>query len=139
MSDTKFEGPLLIGIADRGSSTTNTHGYVPAVRTGTLDQAAPSLTLRVPPCVVTKLAFVPTSAFVGTDPVSSMNVTFKNGDITLGVVTASAATRYHQTTVVSGAVFDATADLTITLSAVSTTLFTSGGGRAYVEILKTTG
>lgn len=133
----KFLGPMLIGIADRAVAATNTAGYVPAVRVGTVNQAAPSLTLRVPPCVVTKLAFVPTSAFTGTDPVSAMNVTFSNGDITLGVVTASANTRYHQTTVVSGAVFDVTADLTITLSALSTTTFTGGGGRAFVEILKT--
>ncbi len=137
MASTKFEGPLLVGIADRSDSTTNTAGYVPAVRIGTVSQAAPSLSMRIPPCVVTKLGFVPTSAFTGTDPVSAMNITFANGSIVLGVVTASANTRYHQMTVVSGAVFDVTADLTVTLSALSTTVFTGGGGRAFVEFIKT--
>ena len=133
----KFLGPMMIGIADRAVAATNTAGYVPAVRVGTLSQAAPSLTLRVPPCVVTKLGFVPTSAFTGDDPVSAMVVTFADGTKVLGIVTASAASRYHQNTVVSAAVFDVTADLTITLSALSTTVFTGGGGRAFVEILKT--
>lgn len=137
MPSTKFDGPVLIGIADRADATTNTAGYVPAVRTGTLSQVAPSLSLRIPPCVVTKLAFVPTSAFTGTDAVSAMNVTFANGTVVLGVVTASANTRYHETVVVSGAIFDTTANLTITLSALSTTVFTGGGGRAFVEIIKT--
>lgn len=137
MSITKIEGPLMIGIADRADAATNTAGYVPAVRMGTLSQAAPSLTLRVPPCVVRKLGFVPTSAFAGTDPVSAMVVTFANGTIVLGAVTASANTRYHETAVVSGAVFDVTADLTVTLSALSTTVFTGGGGRAFIDILKT--
>ncbi len=137
MPSTKLEGPLLIGIADRADEATNTAGYVPAIRIGTISQAAPSLSLRIPPCVVTKLGFVPTSAFTGTDPVSAMNVTFSNGSIVLGIVTASANTRYHQTTVVSGAVFDVTANLTVTLSALSTTVFTGGGGRAFIEMIKT--
>lgn len=137
MASTKFDGPLLIGIADRANSANNTAGYVPAIRIGTLDQTAPTLTMRIPPCVVTKLGFVPTSSFTGTDPVSAMNITFANGTIVLGVVTASASTRYHQTSVVSGAVFDTTANITVTLSALSTTVFTGGGGRAYVEYIKT--
>lgn len=137
MPTTKFDGPVLIGIADRANAATNTAGYVPAVRVGTLSQVAPSVTLRVPPCVVTKLGFVTTSAFTGTDSVSAMNVTFSNGSIVLGVVTASANTRYHEQAVVSGAVFDVTADLTVTLSALSTTVFTGGGGRVYIEIIKT--
>ncbi len=137
MAVQKFEGPLLLGIADRAVAATNTAGYIPAVRIGTVSQAAPSLTMRIPPCVVTKLGFVPTSAFTGTDPVSAMNVTFSNGSIVLGIVTASAATKYHQMAVVSGAVFDVTADLTVTLSALSTTVFTGGGGRCFVEFIKT--
>ena len=133
----KFLGPVLIGIADRAVAAQNTAGYVPAVRVGTVNHAAPSLTMRIPPCVVTKLGFVPTSAFTGDDPVSAMVVTFADGTKVLGVVTASAATKYHQQTVVSAAVFDVTADLTITLSALSTTVFTGGGGRAFIEFLKT--
>jgi len=137
MPGVKFDGPIQIGIADRADITTNTAGYVPAIRIGTVNFTSPSLAVRIPPCVITKLGFVPTSAFTGTDPVSAMNITFSNGDITLGVVTASAATRYHQQAVVSGAVIDVTANLTITLSALSTTVFTGGGGRAFVEFIKT--
>lgn len=133
----KFLGPILLGIADRAVAAQNTAGYVPAVRTGAVNQTSPSLTMRIPPCVVTKLGFVPTSAFTGDDPVSAMNVTFANGSIVLGVVTASANTRYHQQAVVSGAVIDVTANITVTLSALSTTVFTGGGGRAFIEFLKT--
>jgi hypothetical protein len=134
MSRTTFTGPLALG-EDTGNATTRTISYVPCRRVVLLSQATPSATIALPPCVVTKTAFVPTSAFTGTDPVSAMNITFAQGSIVHNVVIASANTKYHESTTVSGAVYDASANMTITLSALSTTVFTGGGGRAFIEYL----
>lgn len=135
MSETNFSGPITIG--DRtGVPATDTRGYVSGRRIALLSQASPSVTIPIPAkSVVSKCAFVPTSAFTGTDPVSAMNITFAAGSVVLAIVPASANTTYHETTRVSGAVFDASANITITLSAQSTTVFTGGGGRAYVEYI----
>lgn len=135
MSRTNFTGPLSFG-EQTGIPTTDTRGWVPGRQVKNLSQASPSVTFQIPPkSVVTKNAFVPTSAFMGTDPVSAMNVTFANGTIVHSIVPVSAATRYAESTVVSGAVYDDGGTLTATLSAQSTTVFTGGGGRAYVEYI----
>jgi hypothetical protein len=135
MSRTNFTGPISFG-EDTGSPTTDTRGWVSGRRVVLLSQAASLKTIAIPAgTVVTKCGFVPTSAFTGTDPVSAMNITFRNGTIVLGVIPASADTRYHETTIVSGAVFDASANLTVSLSAQSTTVFTGGGGRAFIEYI----
>lgn len=136
MSSTNFSGPLTIG-ENTGNATTRTLSYVPCRRVIPVSQSSPSATVALPPCVLTKTAFVPTSAFTGTDPVSAMVVTFAQGTIVHNQITASANTRYHESTFVSGAVYDASANLTVTLSALSTTTFTGGGGRAYIEYLVT--
>lgn len=136
MTSTTFTGPLCIG-EYTGNTTTETRSFVPGRRQVNLSQASPSATLTIPAkSTIVKLAFVPTSAFTGTDPVSAMNVTFANGTLVHGVVTASAASRYHESTFVSAAeAYDTGGTMTITLSALSTTVFTGGGGRAFVEYL----
>lgn len=137
MSRTNFTGPVSFGeILD--ASGADSRAFMPGRRVLNLSQAAPSATVRIPPkSVVTKTAFVPTSAFTGTDPVSAMNVTFANGTQVHNVITASAATKYHESTTVSAAVYDDGGTLTVTLSALSTTVFTGGGGRAFVEFITT--
>lgn len=130
---TNWTGPLTFGEYD---GATDTRAYVPGRRVVRLSQAAPSATIPIPAkTVVTKTGFVPTSAFTGTDPVSAMNITFANGTLVHNVVTASAATKYHESTTVSAAVYDTAGTMTVTLSALSTTVFTGGGGRAYVEYI----
>jgi hypothetical protein len=137
MGTTNFSGPVTLG-EQTGAPTTDTRGFVRAVRIVTLSQATSLVNISIPPkSVVMRLGFVPTSAFTGTDPVSAMNVTFRNGTIVHGIVTASADTKYHEVAIVSGAVYDTSAVMTVTLSALSTTVFTGGGGRAYVDILTT--
>lgn len=135
MSTTNFTGPITFGEVT-GIASTDTRGYVQGTKIIQLSQAAPRANITIPAnSVVTKLGFVPTSAFTGDDPVSAMTITFAAGTVTLGVVTASAATRYHQQAVVSGAIFDTAAVVSASLSALSTTVFTGGGGRAFIEFL----
>lgn len=135
MSRTNFTGPLSVGSFD-GSSAGETRAWVPGRRVVNLTQAAPSATIPIPAnTVITKVASVTTSAYTGTDPVSAMNVTFANGTIVHAIVPVSAATRYAESTVVSGAIYDTAGTLTVTLSAQSTTVFTGGGCRAYVEYI----
>lgn len=135
MARTHITGPLIIGVTE-GVPGTDTRAYVPCRRVLNLDQTAPSMSVLIPArSVITKTAFVPTSAFTGTDPVSAMNITFANGSLVHNIITASAATKYHESTVVSAAIYDTAATCTVTLSALSTTVFTGGGGRAYIEYI----
>lgn len=135
MSRTHFDGPLIIG-SNPGAPGLDTRSYIPCRRVMTLDQTAPSASILIPArSVITKTGFVPTSAFTGTDPVSAMNITFANGSLVHNIITASAATKYHESTTVSAAIYDTASTCTATLSALSTTTFTGGGGRAYVEYI----
>lgn len=136
MSRTHIDGPLLIGPANPGAPGLDTRGYVKAARVLLLDQTIPSASVLIPArSVITKVSFVPTSAFAGTDPVSAMNITFANGSLVHAIITASAATKYHESTNVSAAIYDTASTCTATLSALSTTVFTGGGGRAYIEYI----
>jgi len=135
MSSTNFTGPLTIGSVT-GIPETDTRGFVSCIKIIQLSQATPRGNVTVPAnSVAIRLGFVPTSAFTGDDPVSAMNITFTKGTEVMGVVTASAATRHHQQTVVSAAIFDTAAVVSASLSALSTTVFTGGGGRAFIEFL----
>ena len=135
MSTTNFTGPITHGEVT-GNPETDTRGYVPGIKIIQLSQGSPRGNVTLPAkTVVTKLGFVPTSAFTGDDPVSAMTITFAAGTVTLGIVTASAATKYHQMAVVSGAVLDASTVVSAALSALSTTVFTGGGGRAFIEYI----
>lgn len=132
---TNFTGPLTIGSVT-GRDDTDTRGWVSAIKIIQLSQGTPRGNITIPGnSVAIRLGFVPTSAFTGDDPVSAMNITFTRGTEVMGVVTASAATRHHQQTVVSAAIFDTAAVVSASLSALSTTVFTGGGGRAFIEFL----
>ena len=135
MTTTNFLGPVTFG-DNGGAPSLDTRAYMPGRRVMRLSQASPSATCPIPArSVITKTGFVPTSAFTGDDPVSAMNITFANGSLVHNIVTASAATKYHESTTVSAAVYDTAGTLTVTLSALSTTVFTGGGGRAFVEYI----
>jgi hypothetical protein len=135
MSRTNFTGPVSFG-ENSGTANGDLRGFVPGRKVALLSQSSPSASVPIPPrSVVTKTGFVPTSAFTGTDPVSAMNVTFANGTLVHNIVTASAATKYHESTTVSAALYDDGGTMTITLSALSTTVFTGGGGRAFIEYI----
>jgi hypothetical protein len=64
-----------------------------------------------------------------------MSIKFSNGTNLMADITASANTRYHESTFVSAAVLDVATTVDATLSALSTTVFTGGGGRAYIEYI----
>lgn len=134
MPSTNFSGPVTTGL-DTGAESTKTIAFVPVRQVVNLDSGDATKTVAIQPnSTVVNLGFVPTSAFTGGDSVTAMNVTFSNGDVVHGVVVASAATRYTEVAFVSGAnVYDSSANMTIALSAASTTTFTGGGGRAYIE------
>lgn len=134
MSTTNFTGPLTVG-EKTGRDSTDTRGYVARRYIREVSFTNQSVTITIPPkSVVTKTGYIPTSAFTGTDPVSAMNITFANGTLVHNIVTASAASKYHESTTVSAADYDTGGTMTITISALSTTTFTGGGGRAFVEI-----
>lgn len=135
MSTTNFTGPITFGEVT-GNTQTDTRGYVPGRKIIQLSQGTPRGNITVPGnSVVTKCAFVPTSAFTGDDPVSAMVITFTTGTQVLAAITASAATKYHESTAVSAAIFDTAAVVSASLSALSTTVFTGGGGRAFIEYI----
>lgn len=135
MTTTNFTNPITFG-TNTGVPDTDTRAFVPGRKVILLSQAAPRQNVTIPDnSIVTKLAFVPTSAFTGTDPVSAMNITFTTGTQVLGVITASANTRYHESTFVSAAVFDTAAVVSASLSALSTTVFTGGGGIAFIDYI----
>jgi hypothetical protein len=135
MATTNFTGPVTFGEVT-GNSDTDTRGFMPGRKVLALSQAAPRANTMIPAnSVVTKCSFIPTSAFTGTDPVSAMNITFTTGTQILAVITASAATRYHESTFVSAALFDTQAVVSASLSALSTTVFTGGGGLAFIDYI----
>lgn len=138
MSSTNFNGPITIG-EKTGNVTTQTYAYVPASMIIEMGVGNSTVTVPMPPdSILTGLAFVHTSAFTGTDAVSAMNVTFTTGTVQMAQfsVSAGTVTKYSRSTNVSGAVFDTSGNVTIAISAVSTTVFTGGGGRAMIEYIK---
>lgn len=137
MTETNFEGPLSVGDVT-GIPNTDTRGFVRLSKRVIIGQAQPRQVVTISPdSVVTGFGFVPTSAFTGTDPVSALSVNFgTSADPNQhGVVTVSAATRYTEQVAafVSGATFDDGGTIVVTISAVSTTTFTGGGGRAFIH------
>lgn len=139
---TLFKAPLRIGDINSGNPQTETRGFVPCMKIVLLSQAQPRMIVSLPPSsTLLKLGAVPTSAFTGTDPVSAMNVNFGNSADSqhYGVVVVSANSQLRETTLVSAATdFDASgATIVVTLSALSTTVFTGGGVRAFIHYVTT--
>lgn len=138
MAKTNFSGPITTG-EETGNPNTSTINYVPAYRIITLDSTNHTKTIPIPPnSIVTNLAFVVTSAFAGGDAVTAMNVSFTNGaSLAMSNFSVSAVSRFSESGAVSAAIYDASGNMTIALSAIGTTVFTGGGGRAMVEFIST--
>ena len=139
MTNTIFQGPLGTGTAT-GVPTTDTRGYISVIKSVPLSQAAPRQIVTIPQgSILTMLEAVQTSAFTGDDPVSSMSVNFGNSaDAThYGAIQVSALVQIRQVVNVSAPTdFDTAAGtIVLTLSAVSTTVFTGGGVRAFIHFL----
>ena len=137
MSETNFEGPLSVGDVT-GIPQTDTRGFVRLSKRVVIGAGQTRQVVSLAPdSVVTGFGFVPTSAFTGGDSVTALSVNFgSSADPNQhGVVTVSAATRYTEAVdaFVSAAVFDSGGTMVVTISAVSTTTFTGGGGRAFIH------
>lgn len=137
---TTFNTPLVTvgsgGIT--GNAQTETTGFVAASKVVSLGggSTAPRQVVTIPPgSFLTRLGAFTTSAFAG--DVSAVNVNFGNsGQATrYGVISVSALGLVRTATVSAAADFDAGSTIIITGSAVSTTTFTSGGFRAFVEYI----
>lgn len=136
MTSTHFSGPVVQGEIT-GNPQTQTIAYSKVVAVTNVGFGATRAILSIPPkSTLLNLGAVPTSAFTGTDPVSAMTVSFGNSaqNVYFGQVVVSANTRTGNSTPVSGASeFDNGGTIVINLSALSTTVFTGGGVRAFVE------
>jgi hypothetical protein len=139
---TTFQTPLKTVGADgiTGNSQTETTGYVHASKVVSLGggAAAPRAIVTLPPfSTLTGLRAVPTSAFAS--DVSAVNVNWGNSaQATRYGIIAVSALGALRSAAVSGAVdFDAGGTIVITASAVSTSVFTAGGVRAFIEYITT--
>lgn len=133
---TKFTTPLkTVGPGgDTGNSQTQTIGYVNSTKVLSLGVLNKRQIITLPPfsSPVSLYAF-PTSAFEA--DVSAMLVNFGNSaDAThYGVIAVSALGQLRAAPVSAAGEFDAGGTIVVTVSAVSTTTFTQGGVRAFVE------
>lgn len=131
----KTQGPG----GDTGNSQTETSGFVRAMKVVSLGATGGNVRrviVSIPPfSTVTGLEAVPTSAFAA--DVSAALVNWGNSaDAThYGVIAVSALGAVRSAAVSAGTEFDSGGTIIITVSAVSTTTFTTGGVRAFVSYL----
>jgi len=137
---TTFTAPLKVAGPNQpsGNPQTDTIGYVHCTKFVSLDSTTSRAVITLPPnSLLTSGRGVATSAFSA--DVSALNVNFGNSSqaTRYGVISVSAVGQVRSA-VVSGATdFDNGGTIVITVSAVSTTTFTSGGVRAFVEYIVT--
>lgn len=138
---TTFNVPLKV-VGDNGITgdpTTDTQAYVHTSKVVYLGPGSESRKIiTIPPkSTLTNLRATATSAFA-TD-VSAANVSWGNSAqaTRYGVISVSALGLMRGATVSAGTDFDTGGTLVITLSAVSTTTFTAGGARAFIEYITT--
>lgn len=136
---THFTAPLIV-IAPgdpTGNAQTNGAGYVLATKIRSMGSGTTSrMVVTIPPYSTLKqLSAVPTSAFAS--DVSAVNVSFGNSaDAThYGVIAVSAVGNLRLAPVSAATEFDAGGTIVITVSAVSTTTFTTGGVRAFISFV----
>lgn len=135
---TTFTTPLKSqGTAgDTGNSQTETSGYVNANKTLSLGVSNTRQIVSIPPfSTLIALRACVTSAGAPVDPVSAFNVSFGNSGQAgrYGVVGVSAVGRIGSAIVSASTDFDAGGTIVVVVSAVSTTTFTAGGVRAFIE------
>lgn len=138
---TTFQTPLKTQGAsgDTGNSQTETSGFVHASKVLSLGATGGNVRRAIVSLpefsTLTGLRAVPTSAFAA--DVSAVSVSWGNSaDATRYGVIAVSALGALRSASVSGAVdFDDGGTVVITVSAVSTTTFTAGGVRAFIEYI----
>lgn len=138
---TTFQTPLkTIGASgDTGNTQTETSGFVHTTKTVSLGATGNNTRraiVSLPPfSTIVNLRAVPTSAFAA--DVSAALVNWGNSaDAThYGVIAVSAVGGLRMAAVSAATEFDAGGTVVITVSAVSTTTFTTGGVRAFVDYI----
>lgn len=137
---TTFQAPLKIVGANgiTGNSQTETTAFVKSTKVVSLGggSTAPRTIITLPPKSTFLSAIaIATSAFSA--DVSAVNVNFGNSSqaTRYGVISVSAIGAVRSATVSAADDFDSGGTIVITGSAVSTTTFTSGGFRAFIEYL----
>lgn len=139
---TTFQAPLKIVGKDgiTGSSVTDTQGYTHCTKVLSLGGGATAprqiITLPNKAMLINLCAFA-TSAFSA--DVSAVNVSWGNSaDAThYGIIAVSAVGQIRGATVSAAGEFDTGGTIIVVASAVSTTTFTTGGVRAFVEYIVT--
>jgi len=139
---TTFQAPLKIVGKDgiTGNSVTDTQGYTHCTKVISLagGSTAPRQIVTLPSnAMLTNLRAFATSAFAA--DVSAVSVSWGNSaDAThYGTIAVSAVGQVRGATVSAAGEFDAGGTIIIVASAVSTTTFTTGGVRAFVEYVVT--
>lgn len=139
---TNFQAPLKVMGKDgiTGNATTDTQAYVQCTKVVPLGggSTAPRQIVTLPSnAMLTNLRAFATSAFAA--DVSAVNVSWGNSaDAThYGIIAVSAVGQIRGATVSAAGEFDAGGTIIIVASAVSTTTFTTGGVRAFVEYVVT--
>ncbi len=135
---TTFQVPLKTQGAsgDTGNSQTETSGFVHSSKVLSLGSGNSRQIVTLPPfSTLTGLRALPTSAFAA--DVSAVNVNWGNSAqaTRYGVIAVSALGALRTASVSGAADFDAGGTIVVTVSAVSTTTFTSGGVRAFIEYI----
>lgn len=137
---TTFQTPLKTEGANggTGNSQTETSGFVHASKVISLGggATAPRAIVTLPPfSTLTGLRAIPTSAFAA--DVSAVNVNWGNSAqaTRYGVIAVSALGSLRAAAVSAATDFDAGGTIVVTVSAVSTTTFTAGGVRAFIEYI----
>ncbi len=140
MATTNFTGPLSVG-QKTGDPTTDTRGFARLTKQVSLGSGADSRkTVSFPGKVtILNLAAVPSSAFGPSDQVASAaRVSFgTSSDATrYGIVPVSGLGVLNEVRASAGTDFDAATIMVLALSAQTTTTFTSGGARAFIEYIQ---
>jgi hypothetical protein len=138
---TTFQVPLKTQGAngDTGNSQTETSGFVHSSKVLSLGATGGNsrrAIVTLPPfSTLTGLRALPTSAFAA--DVSAALVSWGNSaDVTrYGVIAVSALGALRTASVSAGVDFDAGGTIVVVVSAVSTTTFTQGGVRAFIEYI----
>jgi len=137
---TVFQTPLeTVGPnGETGNPQTDTVGFVSCRKVLSLGggSTAPRRIVTLPPfSTLIGLGALPTSALAA--DVSAVNVNWGNSAqaTRYGVIAVSALGAFRAATVSAGVDFDNGGTIVVTVSAVGTTTFTTGGVRAFIEYI----
>jgi hypothetical protein len=142
MAITTFSGPIRTG-EDVGSEVLSTTAFVHVTKVVRLSQAEPRkiITLPANSCIF-ELKSVLVSAITGTDPASALSVNFGTSSqpTYFGTVAVSALQQLRGVAV-SGSgflpsLFSNGGTMVLTVSAISTTVFTGGAAQAFVTYIQ---